>query len=84
MRTTSRRDRPAELAIALAAVAGLVARIGGAIERGSPVGKVSQTARLIGALMDVTEMLYVGPPSWGLAVSHAVFDPLSLEAYGVS
>jgi hypothetical protein len=46
-----------------------------ALERRAAVGRIGQvgtTARLVGALVDITEMLYVGPPSWGLCVSHVV------------
>jgi hypothetical protein len=36
------------------------------------VGEVGAAARLVGALVDVAEMCYVGPPGWSLCVSHVV------------
>ncbi|MBW3607554.1 MAG: hypothetical protein KY463_04240 [Actinobacteria bacterium] len=36
------------------------------------IGQLSATPRLVGALVDITEMLYVGPPCWGFCVSHVV------------
>jgi hypothetical protein len=47
----------------------------GALERRSAlgdIGEVGSTACLVSALDDVTEVLYVGPPGWGLCVSHVV------------
>jgi hypothetical protein len=48
---------------------------GAALERGPAlrgVGEVRAAARLVGALADITQMLYVGPPGGGLCVSHVV------------
>ena len=38
------------------------------------VGEVGATACLVSALIDVTEMRYIGPPSWGLCLSHVVLN----------
>ncbi|MDP2712269.1 MAG: hypothetical protein Q8O56_13715 [Solirubrobacteraceae bacterium] len=52
--------------------------------RRTPLGDVGPAASLVGAVVDVPEMFYIGPPGVGLSVCHMGSCPLSGEAYGVS
>jgi hypothetical protein len=87
VRSTARRERADDLDIALP-VTDLMAALGNvagaAVARGAAIGEVSTATCFLRAFVDISEMLYVGPPSWGVDVSHVDLDPLSVEAYGVS
>jgi hypothetical protein len=75
VRTTPRRERADDLDIALA-VTDLVAALrdvaGTAVARGAAIGHVSTATCFLRPFMDISEMLYVGPPSGGVDVSHVI------------
>jgi hypothetical protein len=87
VRSPARRERADDLDVALA-VTHLMAALGDiagpAVPRGAAIGEIGAATGFLRTFMDIPEMLYVGPPSWGVDVSHVDLDPLSVKAYGVS
>jgi hypothetical protein len=75
VRTAARRERADDLDVALP-VTDLMTALGDiagtAVARGAAVGEVGTATCFLRAFVDIPEMLYVGPPSWGVDVSHVI------------
>jgi hypothetical protein len=75
VRVAARGQRPDDLDVSLA-VTELVATLGdvagAAVAYRATIGDVSTPACFLRALMDISKMLYVGPPGRGVAVSHVL------------